>query len=288
MSKFAKVVLIAAGVMIGLGLLFGAIVTAIGGPSLVRNVTNGGIVNIGPWGVAFGDWRWGWGENNHLSVNGDRISGKFYRADFSDDNVKNINITVGVGEFKIMPWSNSDFKIEIDGIGACEYYVNGSTLYVEGFNLVTRRSSRISIDNKLVLYVPDNIDYDSIKLKVGVGALEISGLNVNNLETESGVGSLAMIDMVAGRLNIANSIGETVFSGEVGTDIMADCNIGNISLRIRGAYEDFNYLINCSLGSITVGRYSYTSLANESRIENNASKTMNLNCSLGNIDVSFY
>ncbi|MCL2718953.1 MAG: DUF4097 family beta strand repeat-containing protein [Lachnospiraceae bacterium] len=312
MGKFAKVCLIAAAILIGLGLFVGTLVTAIGGRGLVRNAANEGMINIGPRGFTVWDWSWGWNEgrswgrpwgrnwersnssdnwsrNLDLTVNGATISSKSYSAVFSNNNINSLDISVGVGDFKVIPWDKDEFQIEITGAGSCKYYNRGSTLYLEGFDFNGRSITSFDTNNnKFTIYVPENIYFNEIKIAVGVGALDISRLSVDNLKTDSGVGSLTMNDMIVNRLNISNSVGETIFKGEVKNDIRIENSIGSTSLRIKGAYEDFDYFINCALGNISIDRYSYTSLAQESQIMNNAGREMRLSCSIGNIDVSFY
>ena len=305
MGKFAKFCLIAAAIMIGLGIFVGTIVTAVGGRNIIRNVANEGVASIGPGGLRLWDWSFGWpwswswggsswswsGNNNSggnigLTVNGSKVSGQLYESSVKAVDINSLDITVGIGDFRIIPWENDYFQIEIDGIGKCKYYSQGATLYVEGFDLNGRNV--VNINNRLRLYVPEDVSYDRIRINVGVGALEIRDLATQELNTDVGVGSLTMTDMMVNRLNLTNSVGETTFKGEVNGDISVECSIGSVSLRLNGEYEDFDYAINCALGNISIGRYSYSALVNESRVNNNADKKMRLECSIGNIDVSFY
>ena len=297
MSKFAKFCLIAAAIMICLGLFIGTVVTAIGGRNVIHNIANDGIITVSPGGMKFWDWSWGWpwnygnrgNWNIDLTVNGNKAQDRSYTAAFAANDIDSLNIKVGIGDFKVVPWDQDDFQIEIRGMGKLNYYSEAKTLVVDGFDLSSWNTVNVNAsNNKLTLYVPQNISYDNIRAEVGVGALNIRDLTANYINTDSGVGSLTMNDMTVGRLNIENSVGETTFKGEVNGDITAECSIGSISLRLKGEYSDFDYAINCALGNISIAGRSYTSLVGESTISNDADKKMRLDCSIGNIDVKFY
>ena len=301
MGKFAKVCLITATIMICLGLFVGTIVTVLGGGNLIRGIAREGIVHIGPRGINFWDWNWSWnwGRGNSwsrywdggidLKVNGTRIADKSYTSDFNFGEINSLNLTVGVGQFDIIPWEKDSFGIRITGMGACRYYNRGSTLHVEGFDFSGWNTTNINTrNNRISLYVPESIYYDELRIEVGVGSLDIRGLTVNRLRSEAGVGSVTMKDMVVERLYMNNSVGESIFGGEVRGNIAVDNGIGSTVLRIRGHEDDFDYEISCSIGSITVGRQSYSGLAHARTINNNAAKDMKLNCAIGSIEVSFY
>ena len=300
MGKLAKVCLVIAAIMIALGLFVGTIVTALGGGNLIRAAANNGIVNITPWGMNFWDWGWNWGRNwnisnNHwnggfeLTVNGDRVADNSYSKDFSFDNIDSLYITVGVGEFNVIPWDKNVFKIKITGVGACRYYERGSTLHVDGFDFTGWTTTNLNTrNNKMTLYVPESIYYDEINIEVGVGSLDISGLTSRRLRSDSGVGSLNMNGMSTERLTMTNGIGEAKFRGVVNGDVSVDTGIGSVRLQIEGNENDFNYDISCSIGSVVVGKQSYSGLANDRRINNNADKNMRLNCAIGEITVTFY
>jgi DUF4097 and DUF4098 domain-containing protein YvlB len=97
-----------------------------------------------------------------------------------------------------------------------------------------------------------------------------------------------MNNITAERLTVKTGVGVAEFSGAVRGDIKAETSIGSIGLLVSGQKEDYNYIINCSVGSITVGGDTYSGLDAEKTIYNKANKDMELECSIGNIEVRFY
>ena len=63
--------------------------------------------------------------------------------------------------------------------------------------------------------------------------------------------------------------------------------MGELQLKLAGTQTDFNYDLSCGMGELTVGDDSYTGMAKEKQINNNAVKNMDLECAMGSVSVQF-
>ena len=81
--------------------------------------------------------------------------------------------------------------------------------------------------------------------------------------------------------------GNFTLKGELHNDVEVECSMGNISLDLKNAYKDFDYEVKCSAGNIDLNGKKYTGLSKEEKIDNDAEHEMKLECSVGNVDVSF-
>ena len=71
-------------------------------------------------------------------------------------------------------------------------------------------------------------------------------------------------------------------------NLEVDCGIGNVDLDILGKEADYNYEISCSAGNVDIGGSSYSGIGHNKNITNpNARRDMNLDCGVGNITVNF-
>jgi len=279
--------------MISIGIIIGVIVTAIGGRNYISNAIDRGSFSIMP-GFISRIWdnsgRGGWGINNYndLMVNGSKISGNTYTAVVKGEKIDDLNISAAIGDFLIETWSGDDFKIEVQGVGYFKYKINDSSLTIEGFDMRGINAVNFnSIRNIMILTVPESFRFDDIRIEVGVGELNIDGLQAKKLKSDCGVGSISMRNMQVDYLDISNSVGESIFSGHVEKDVKVDCGVGSVSLTLNDNKENYNYKIDCSIGNITVGKNYYSGLSSTRTINNDADKNMNLNCAIGNIIVRF-
>ena len=301
MNKFIKFCLIAATIMISIGLCIGIAVTAIGGPSLIRGLSaaNSFISVPGLIGPNWGPWRLNWGWNgpwgaddinwNYLLVNGKKLDERSFTDSINSDGIRRLEMETGVGEFMILPHDGDDFEIRVSGVGDVVYRVEGGTLFVAGFDWSNRTIGGSSTkNNKMTLYVPRYMVFDHIDIEVGVGAVEMRELSAAAITAEVGVGALEMKDMWAGRLDLDGGVGYVEYRGIIDGDVEVNGSVGGIALWVQGAEEDFNYEMDTSVGSVTVGSYTLAGLSGDRYINNNADKTMSLCSSVGAIEVKFY
>ena len=63
--------------------------------------------------------------------------------------------------------------------------------------------------------------------------------------------------------------------------------MGNAELYLDGCMEDYNYEIECATGNVEIDDESFSGLAAERVINNDADAVMNIECSMGNVTVGF-
>ena len=81
--------------------------------------------------------------------------------------------------------------------------------------------------------------------------------------------------------------GDCEVQGKLQGNVKVDCAAGNVSLECVGKEKEFNYDLGCTVGNIEVGEIVVSDMNEEKKIDNNASKTMELSVSAGNIEVEF-
>ena len=118
--------------------------------------------------------------------------------------------------------------------------------------------------------MPEQLELEELSVEVGAGNIDIK----EGLLTTA----YASLDVDAGNLD---------FAGEVKGDLDANCNVGNMELKLTGEQQDYNYSLSCDVGSIKVGDISVSGLGREKEIDNDADYDMDVSCDVGNIDVIF-
>ena len=123
---------------------------------------------------------------------------------------------------------------------------------------------------QVVIEVPEQLELEELSVEVGAGNIDIK----EGLLTTA----YASLDVDAGNLD---------FAGEVKGDLDANCNVGNMELKLTGEQQDYNYSLSCGVGSIKAGDISVAGLGRDDEIDNGADYDMDINCDVGNIDVIF-
>ena len=162
----------------------------------------------------------------------------------------------------------------------------------------------------MTLYVPEEAELDVVKVELGAGKGTIKDLTAEEMTIEVGAGKLVCKDLIldqlrmeigAGKADCSNCTAQDVrleagagrlsYDGDIKGDLDASCALGEIELTIGGEYRDYDYDIEAALGSVTIdqqseGRVTFSGIS-EKRIDNGAEKKMELECAMGNMDISF-
>lgn len=125
-------------------------------------------------------------------------------------------------------------------------------------------------NTELAIYIPRSQALRTVKLDVGVGSLE----------TEDGV-------LKCDKLELDCGVGECTVRADIGQKGDIDGGVGNITLTLIGKEQDFNYDIDYGVGSVEVGKSSYSGLGGDRKIDNDADRDLEIDCGVGNIVIDF-
>lgn len=121
---------------------------------------------------------------------------------------------------------------------------------------------------KIEILVPEGYVFDKVSIDLGAAECTLDRIKTAKLDIEAGVGNV-------------------VFTGTVTGDVKLETDVGKITLNLSGRQKDYNYAIECGVGSIQVGNQSYSMLSHKTHINNNAWNNMKIECGVGIIQVNF-
>lgn len=320
MKKFVKIGLITAGILFVVGCLLVVISVIAGGHQLATIIREDEalIEKVGTfvdkaadaaYKITDGEWGYVWedGNSDELVVNKNIVTGQENWYQVSAKDVTGLYLELGAGSFTIEEKETSDDNIDIaiEGIGSCNYFVKNGILHIEGFKGINVIGNDINLNN-ITLRLPKGHMLEQIDTEVGAGLMTITGLKVKGLDAEIGAGELKLekieaeellMEIGAGRLEasemavtdaeITVSMGECVYKGSIGGNLDAECDMGNIDLKIDGKETDHNYQVECAAGNIAIGGFSFSALAAERNVDNNAASDFDIECNMGNISIRF-
>ena len=188
-------------------------------------------------------------------------------------------------------------------------YKDGSTLKIE------ETGSKKSINNdstRIRIQIPsDMMDeaFKEVSLKQGAGDIFVNmpltaeKININvdagqceiaekltaleKCQADVGAGQIDFEQIEANVLELKANVGQ-IDTEEIEADqIDIDCGIGSIDMLAAGREQDYNYVIECSVGEVDIGDNSFSGLGSKRKIENAGDKNMQVKCSVGQVDVSF-
>lgn len=217
--------------------------------------------------------------------------------------INELHLEIGGSMVEIKDSDDGNIYIEGDNVGKMQAYVEGETLFVMSVrpaNLVDEIKN-----STITLYLP-SFSLHLLEVSLGAGQLELKDMAVENMAATVGAGQLLMKDMELGTLEVSLGAGELQaedvavenlissigagnmdFSGDIRTSAQISCALGNVSMELDGDKEDYNYQLNCVAGKMEIDGDSFSGASVERYIDNNAARTIDIDCSMGNVEVDF-
>lgn len=314
MKKFLKGCFITALICLVLGVALVVIVALVGDKEKIAeeiyNLTDGKVeIHMDSWndfGIHIsGDWE-GRYDINEASVfdDGHEVwEGDVKKTQVNQEDVDALEIDVGGNSLEVKLSDDEFYYIEQKGEGKLQAYEENNALYIKA---VVNKVSGKKEGPQIILYVPADADLEKINVELGAGTVVASELNAKTVEIDLGAGYLEwkslnadslLVDIDAGKvvvkdaklgdLEVDCAAGDCQVQGELQGNAEVECAAGNVSLSPVGKETEFNYDLKCTVGSIQVGDVEVSEMNETKKMDNGASKTMELSVSAGNIEVEF-
>ena len=220
-------------------------------------------------------------------------------------NIRNLDIEVGACQLYTVKSEDDSIYLEAENAYKFQGYVEGDTLYVTSINDSITHWNDI-VERRVTLYLPDGYNFDEVDIEVGAGYLQLydlyakeasvevgageiclGNIQVQELDASVGAGVIDISDMKINNLNVDVGMGSFTGAGELNGDADIECSMGYVELTLDAEQRDFNYSLEGAMGTINIGRDSYGGIGEEREIDNHAGKKLDIECSMGNIQINF-
>lgn len=216
---------------------------------------------------------------------------------FNGKSPEKMEISANTLALKIVPGESDAIILSGSNRDKMNCYIEDNCLYLEEKNQKPLQKS-----GEIVLTVPESMDWKKIEIDVeaayvalqnfsaeemefsaDAGSIEASGLQMKKLILSVEAGAITLTDSEAAELEADAEAGAIRFSGSITDRVDADAELGNIVLKLSQSKDDFDYEIDSDLGNVEFDGIS----VENSVICNKASGKMNLDSSMGNIEIYF-
>ncbi|MGB8454636.1 MAG: DUF4097 family beta strand repeat-containing protein [Anaerocolumna sp.] len=179
---------------------------------------------------------------------------------------------------------------------------NDSKITIFGINIINNNSHPFkAADIKLTVpedFVFENLDIildagtikadslisDKADIDVGAGSLRINELTAREKSSYSiDTGELIIDELNANDAKINCGVGNLTASGIITGDSYVTNGIGNVELDIDGDEADYNYSVDCGIGTVIINDNSYSGVNSKTKKNNNAENSFTLDCGIGKI-----
>lgn len=229
-------------------------------------------------------------------------SGDIERS-FEGIDVQALAIELGGCKLEVLESVDGTIQVVTKNIGKFQAFVEEGTLCIRA----TRKVKETAESNDIYLYLPagcrfgvmelevgagqiqaKKLEADSLKLEVGAGQVVAESVSADVLEASVGAGDMTLKEINLGQLAVDVDAGRLQAEGLVLNKVIGECSVGNLELKLTGTIQDYDYLLDCAAGNIYLDGKKYASgMEKEIRIDNGAGRSIELDCAVGNIRVTF-
>lgn len=144
----------------------------------------------------------------------------------------------------------------------------------QNLQIKEKQHSLFSGNNKgdLVVYIPEKLEFEKVKINAGAGKIQIENINTENLylelgagetiieklnvtddcKIESGAGKVSILSGFIRNLNLDMGIGEFNVTSAITGNSKINAGIGNLELNIQGNKENYTIKADKGIGSIKI------------------------------------
>lgn len=287
MKKSSKVMLLTAAVVgvVGIGMSIGGV--AMGATIAGLNLSKYGFDGIVKQTAKYislddkDDWEQDWDEITQLEpVETDNDKEIFETASISD-----LKLSLSGDELKFRSYDGDKLRIEVSGSKKDKIRIG-----TEDDSLILETTGRTRDREVTVSYPKNvRFKETSIEVAAGTVTM-CDEFRTDDLDVSVAAGEFTNTGKIraASDTTIAVGTGNVELSELDINNLEVDCGIGNVDVGILGKEADYNYQISCSAGNVDIGDSSYSGVGHNKNITNpNAKGNMNLDCGVGNITVDF-
>lgn len=222
---------------------------------------------------------------------------------FSAEEIGSLDIEAGACRLVIKDSPDGEFHVEAKGAGKFQSYIQGKTLYIKA----VRKTGIQTGECRIECCVPEKFTFEEINAEIGAGVLEFEELiadraefevdagqikgqkqiQVKELELKAGAGEISINGIRAEKLDAEAGMGAMILNGQVTRKADLECSMGSITMKLDGSEKDYNYELDSAVGNIQIGSYNTGGLSKEKKIDNKAACDISIECSMGNIILSF-
>ena len=283
MKKFTKITLIFAGILAAIGVICVTV-------AFSRGLTTKTLVQLArDCYFSFDEEGFHFsigsiGENTDKENDGDKTSNYEVAESFED-----LDIEFGAGELEVRYADVANVEVKETGLSNLKVDVKENTLVIREKTKVNININMDDLDDRsLVVLIPNEMKLREVDMEIGAAKAEIMDLLADEISITVGAGEAEISNITARQFELEVGAGEANVT-QLSVDALdVDAGLGQVNITLNGVQEEYNYSVECGIGTVVVGENSYSGLGEEQNVRyEGAAKKIEIDCGIGKVKVQF-
>ena len=283
MKKFTKITLIIAGILVAIGLVCVTV-------AFSRGLTTRTLVQLARDSYFSFDeegFHFSIGsieENANKENDGDKTSNYEVAESFQD-----LDIEFGAGELEARYADVANVEVKETGLSNLKVDVKENTLVIREKTKVNININMDDLDDRsLVVLIPNGMKLREVDIEIGAAKAEIMDLLADEISITVGAGEAEISNITARQFELEVGAGEANVTQLFVDALDVNAGLGQVNITLNGVQEEYNYSVECDIGTVVVGENSYSGLGEEQNVRyEGATKKIEIDCGIGKVKVQF-
>ena len=204
---------------------------------------------------------------------------------FLDEECKSLDVDFGAGVLDIHYDDVEDIQVYHENIKQFKAEVRNGVLKINTGHEVYIDDA----DNRqLVIVLPTEMQLNEVDLDVAAALANIDGILAKDVNITIGAGQANISNITTESMELEVGAGAAIVSSLDAREIEAKCGMGQIDIEVAGTQTDYNCDVECGMGEVVVGNYSYGGVGTQHHGENHeVTKHIDIECGMGEVNVKF-
>lgn len=281
MKKFTKIMLILAGILAAIGLICVAV-------AFSRGLTTKTLVQLvrdGHFSFDAEDFHFNIGSIGQITNtenNSDKISNYEVKETFQD-----LDIEFGAGVLEVRYEDVANVQVKENGIQNLKVDVKENTLVIRDSTNIHINVDNLN-DRSLVILIPNGMKFQEVDMEIGASTAEITDILADEISITVGAGEADISSITAKQFDLEVGAGEATVTQLTVDKLDVEAGLGEVNIELNGVQEEYNYSVECGIGTVVVGENSYSGLGAEQNVKyEGATKRIDVECGIGAVKVKF-
>lgn len=197
--------------------------------------------------------------------------------------IENLDIEASAGSFEINEYSGEKIKVIAKNVS------HRTELYQDDDRLIFKENFRfgffpINNDTKVEIYIPENYQFDKVKIDIDAASFKVPDLLAEVLEIDVDAGSFKADKITADKTYIDVDAGNAKIGLLDSKKSEFDVDVGDIKVIMVGSESDYSYEADCDLGDIEIGDYRSGGMSDEYQYRG-GNRSIKADCNVGSVIV---
>ena len=184
--------------------------------------------------------------------------------------IRELDLDIATGEIKILkaPKEQQEITVETQKISKSlkfkcyeEEGVLNITTNKKVWNWIYARNH--AQDAKIYIYIPEGYKLEEVEMNLSAGSIYIEDIHTEDLDIDVDAGEVQVDSFLTNDLTMNCDMGLIEALGKTLGDADLESGVGEINFTAIGNETDYNYDLNCDIGSIVCGEREFTEIGSE-------------------------